>query len=269
MRKFLSFALMIFASFLIAGCGADNADNEESYEESYETRIGTIKYMNVAEDALLNSDEQVYFENMSTMIAALQAEKIDEMRTYECVANYLAERNPEFEYSFPSPVRTDFFCCAIREKDADLKREFDTAISQLTKNGVLADLVKDYIADSNLILTSPGISLPTFYGEPTIKIGVTGDLPMMDYIRPDNVPAGFNVALLAEISKIIEKNFMLVQVDSGARAAMLFSGKVDVIFWAVAPNDKNDLEPNLDKPDGMILTAPYFSDEIVHVRLKK
>ena len=31
----------------------------------------------------------------------------------------------------------------------------------------------------------------------------------------------------------------------------------------------DDAPINIDKPDGIILTAPYFTDEIVHVRLKK
>ena len=127
----------------------------------------------------------------------------------------------------------------------------------IDKHVLLIDLTHDQ--------TPKVVTLPTFYGAETIKIGVTGDLPLLDYIRPDGVPAGFNTAILAEISNRIKKNFVLVQVDSGARVTALSSEKVDVIFWAVVSEDKRI--GDIDRPEGMIFTKPYFSDEIVHVRL--
>ena len=110
--------------------------------------------------------------------------------------------------------------------------------------------------------------MPKFYNDTMIRIGITGDLPLLDYIRPDGIPAGFNTAILAEISKLIGKNFVLVQVDSGSRAIALTSGEVDVIFWAVVPQDNEILPKNFDVPEGVILTEPYFSDKIVHVKLR-
>ena len=98
---------------------------------------------------------------------------------------------------------------------------------------------------------------------------MTGDLPPLDYVSADGKAAGFNTALLAEISKLVRQNFELVQIDSGARAAALTSGKVDVVFWAAVPINDTLAPPDCDKPEGVILTEPYYTDKIIHIKLKK
>lgn len=263
MKKILFYALLITnCALLFSGCGSDD-----------KVKVGSIKYLNVTEEAMsnlyANNCQFIFFDNMSNMTAALDANQINELSTYESVANYLIASHQDFELARDDFNISDLFCCAMREEDADLKKEFDDAIKTLSANGKLAHLVKEYVIDSNHLETPPVIDFPTFYGATTVKIALTGDLPLMDYFRPDGLPAGFNIALLAEISKLIEKNFVFVQVDSGARAIALTSKQVDVIFWVVVPKDNDILPVNLDKPDGIILTEPYFLDNLVRVKLRK
>lgn len=268
MKKFLA---VIFAAALLAvGCGSEEVQ-----------KIGTIKYENVSEEAFneLNKkrperrDENlnckyIFFDNMNSMTAALKSGQIDMMSTYESVARYLVETDSDFKYEQLSPELVDIFCCAMREDDAALKKEFDNAILKMTNDGTLSKLVKSYIAEVYFKESPPIIDMPEFYNDTMIKVGVTGDLPMLDYIRPDGIPAGFNTAVLAEISRRIGKNFVLVQVDSGARAVALASKKVDVIFWAVVPQGENNFPQDFDKPEGVMLTKSYFSDKIVHVKIE-
>ena len=268
MKKFLPLLLVIF---LITGCGSDNVQ-----------RIGVIEYANVTEDAFnqyyndfakSHNENLIYkyifFANTNSMIAALQSGQIDSMSAYETVAKYFVDSNPEFEYEIISPPLNDIFCCAMREEDEALKNEFDYAISEITADGTLAALVKKYIAEIHFRHAPPVIELPEFYNSSMVKIGITGDLPALDFIRPDGKPSGFNTALLAEISKRIEKNFVLVQIDGGARATALASGKVDVVFWAVTPEGSEIFPPDFDKPPGAILTKPYFSDKLVLMKLRE
>ena len=269
MKKVLPIVLMIFA-IILTGCGSD--------EDKF-LKVGTIKYLNLSEedlDELLNKDnpspkkrKHIFFENMTSLMAALESGRIEEISIYRTVALHLTAQHQEFQSEMANPNITDVFCCALREEDVELKNEFDAAILQMTKDGTLSKLVKNYLIEATRSDEPQIVHLPTFYNAETIKIGVTGDLPLLDYIRPDGEPSGFNTALLAEISKILGVNFVLVQIDSGARAAALSSKRVDVIFWSVMPKDKSIIPKNFDKPDGMILTEPYFSDEIVHVRLVK
>ena len=75
------------------------------------------------------------------------------------------------------------------------------------------------------------ITLPAIEGADTIRIAVTGDLPPMDMILEDGMPAGFNTAFLAKLSVLVGVNFELVSIESSARAVALSSGVVDALFW--------------------------------------
>ena len=263
MKKF--FLIICAFCLFLAGCN----DNK------HEIRIGMIKYLNVTEEVLDNysagsNTRHIFFQNLNTMIMALKSGQIDVMSTYQSVARCFVEQNPEFEWITLNPDFDDAFCFAFRENDGEtLKNEFNNAILQMYKDGTLVNLVKKYISETNLNSQAAVVDLPVFYDDSMVKIGVTGDLPMLDYIRPDGQPAGFNTAVLAEISKRIGKNFVLVQIEGGGRALALDSKQIDVIFWAVVPKIGQNLPSNIDKPDGMILSEPYFSDDIVHVRLRR
>jgi len=271
MKKVLP--LLLFVALIMVGCSLGNEK---------EIKIGTIKYLNVTEE-MLNEilidnrpslkgtrHKYLFFDNLNAMIAGLKSGQVDEISIYQTVALYLNSRNSNVQWEISEPIVSDMFCCAMREKDTALREEFNGAILTISQDGTLAKLVKNYLDESTHGKNPQVVEMPTFYNEPTIKIGVTGDLPLLDYIRPDGQPAGFNTAVLAEISRHIKKNFVLVQIDSGARAAALSSGHVDAIFWAVSPKSPEDKLPqNFDTPEGMILTMPYFSDDIVHVKLMK
>ena len=276
MKIFLTL-LTICVVILAAGCNSEP-----------EKKIGIIHHMNVTEEAFekiydkiqnLNSDNKkvrhVFFNSMNEMTAALQSGQIDELTTYEAVGKYLEVHNPNFE-CFPHDAKiADAFCCAMREEDLALKKQFSDAIDEIIADGTLKKLVKFHIMDANHIDPPEAVEMPTFYSDeydedyaPPLRIGVTGDLPPLDYVRPDGKPAGFNTALLAEISKRMKRNFQLVPIDGGARAVALRSKFVDVIFWVLVPT-YDEFPIDIDKPVGIILTDPYFTDEIVHVKLKK
>lgn len=280
--------LMICALVLMTGCGGSQGGDKPADKpaDTGAIKLGTIKHLNVTETLLDNYFEKassrmnqtsgmyapkhVFFDNMVSMLAALESNQIDAISTYQIVAKYLIAQNDKFEIVKDRvPKVSDSFCCAMREADTDLKKEFDDAILKLTADGTLKTLVKTYISDIDYKSAPPAVEMPHFDGKPTVKVAVTGDLPPLDFVTVDGKPAGFNTAFLAEVSKMIGKNFELVQVDSGARAAALTSELVDVVFWVAVPQTDTLAPPDCDKPEGVILTEPYFTDEIVHINLKK
>ena len=278
------FALLMICMLLLAtGCGG--GDDKKVSDNSEPIKLGTIKHLNVTETLLdtyfekvasrmeqtskIRAPKHIFFDNMTSMLAALQSGQIDRISTYYCVGRYLIEQDNKYKIADDSiPKISDSFCCAMLEKNSALKKEFDDAILKLTADGTLAKLVKTYINDADF-KNLPIVEMPNFDGAKTIKVAVTGDLPPLDYVRADGKPAGFNTALLAEISKLIGKNFELVNIDSGARAVALGSGEVDVVFWAAVPLDDTIAPANFDKPDGVILTEPYHTEEIVHIQMVK
>ena len=276
--------LMTFALILVTGCGSDSGGDKKS-SDNEPLKLGTIRYLNVTETLLdsyfekaasrmnqtssMRAPKHVFFDNMNSMLAALQSGQIDALSTYECVGNYLTQQNSSFEFVTKGvPKISDGFCCAMLDDNADLKKEFDDAIAKLTADDTLKKLAKTYITDANYS-DLPAVDMPRFDGADTIKVAVTGDLPPLDFVRADGKAAGFNTAVLSAISQQLGKNFELVNIDSGARAAALASGEVDVVFWVALPHDETVVPADFDKPEGVIVTAPYFTDEIVHVQLKK
>ncbi len=134
-------------------------------------------------------------------------------------------------------------------------------------DGTLDKLINDYITNVDKGKTPPKVEIPMTDGAPTIKVGITGDLPPLNYVSADGQPAGFNTAMLAEIAKRLGRNIEVVDIDSGARATALSSNFIDVVFWAIVPLGK-ELPIDLDKPEGIELSTPYFSDSVAHIRLK-
>ena len=275
------FAALLAAMFiLVTGCGSDKPPAENKSQ----INLGMIKHLNVTETLLdsyfekaasrmsqtsnLYAPKHIFFDNMTSMLAALQSGQIDALSTYYSVSKYLIAQNADLEPVTNIPKVSDAFCCALRKDDDALKKEFDDAILKLTADGTLAKLAKTYITDADYSSTPPATEMPHFDGAPTVKIAVTGDLPPLDLITADGKPAGFNTAMLAAISQLIGKNFELVQVDGGARAIALTSGEADVIFWVAVPQNDTLAPPDCDKPDGVILTEPYFTDEIAHVKVR-
>ena len=275
--------LMTFALIFATGCGSQGGEKNSANDETL--KLGTIKYLNVTETLLDNYFEKassrmsqtssmrtpkhIFFDNMTSMLAALQAGQIDALSTYESVGNYLTAQNSSVELMTKGvPKVSDSFCCAMLEENSALKKEFDDAILKLTADGTLKKLAEEYIDNANYN-DLPAVEMPHFDNAPTIKVAVTGDLPPLDFVRADGKPAGFNTAVLSAISQLVGKNFELVDIDSGARAAALTSKLVDVVFWVAVPSDETFAPANFDKSDGVIVTEPYFTDEIVHVQTKK
>ncbi len=276
--------LMIFALVLMTGCGgSDGSKGGDKTSDANEVKVGMITHLNATEQKMgdiynalvqkaglhLAKYKPVFFDNLSTMQAGLDAGNVDQISTYACVANYLTAANDK--YAAVEDLKTvglaDSFCFAVRKDDAQLKADLDKAIDAMKSDGTLDKLVAEYITNvkpDNI----PKVDIPNVDGAETLKIGITGDLPPFDLVTADNSPAGFNTAMLAEIAKRLNRNVELVQIDSAARSSALASGQIDVIFWTIVPANA-DFPADIDKPEGVELSAPYFKDDVTHLKLKQ
>ena len=272
--------LMICSLILMTGCGNSSSDDKKTSDKDVvAVKLGMITRLNASEenfnelvktieDSLsvkLASHKAVFFDSLSAMQAALQSEQIDEISTYRSVARYILAKDPRFAVLKDHSLEfIDSFCFALRDDETELRDSLNKVIKEMQADGTLDRLTKEYITDINAEIDPPATDLPKFDGAKTIKVAVTGDLPPLDFISANGKPAGFNTAVLAEIANRMLLNIELVNVDGGARAAALTSKQVDVVFWAIVPVSEI-IPTDSDKPDGVILTDPYFKDKIVHV----
>ena len=282
MKKFL--ATICAAALLMTGCGGEQvADKPNNNFSGESVKLGMITRLNtdektmgdVLDKALANlgvtdiKNVPKFYESFNQMQMGLEAGDIEAINTYQSVANYLVANNDKFEITPHDAFNklSDYFCFAVRKEDKDIKVKLDKVIDEMKADGSLDKLINDYITNLEKGKTPPAVEIPMTEGADTIKVGITGDLPPLDLILPDNSPAGFNTALLAEIAKRSGVNISLVEIDSNARAAALNSKLIDVVFWVIVPFG-NDMPIDLDKPEGLELSAPYFKDTVAVVKLK-
>ena len=235
---------------LMTGCGGEQGGSNTKDPNSQATiiRLGMISHLNAdekqMEDYLFKVQEKthakvinhvpVFFDSLSLMQMGIESGKVDVISTYKSVADYLLANNDKFEIVNDKWIEglADNFCFAVRKEDTQLKADLDRVIGDMKADGSLDILISEYINDVDK-KNPPQVKIPKINGAPTLKVGITGDLPPLDLILPDNSPAGFNTALLAKISKRLGKNIEIIQIDSGARAAALSSEQIDVVFWAI------------------------------------
>ena len=275
--KLKLFASLILILIMLTGCGNETPQSQEKVQ-----KVGMLSRANLDESQIdeetkkfyeehgITNEPQktTYYENFNSMQMGLTAGNIDAIRTYSSVADYMLKQNSELQIKDSQAIQlVDNFSCAMREDDTELKNEFNAAIDSMEKDGTLDDIVKHYIKFTVDDDTPTAVAMPHFDGAEIIKVGVTGDLPPLDLILTDGTPAGFNTAVLAEISKRIKKNIELVIIESNARASALVSGRVDVIFWVITSEGVSPYPTNSDTPAGVALTQSYYKDTVVDVSL--
>ena len=204
-----------------------------------------------------------YYDDLAGMLMALNAGTVDEITLPRFVAEYVVKTNPEFEIccveAMPETMTLRF---GVREDENDLLEKMNQAIAAMKGDGTLDELMDSYLKPAAGEDLTP-VQLDSFpESEETIHVAVTGDLPPIDYIGADGVPAGFNTAVLAEISRRLGANIELISLQTGSRALALTSGAADAVFWFMwSPNDANDV------PEGVLLSDSYLSfDMWLHIR---
>ena len=280
-KKFLA-ALCAVALFM-TGCGDNSAS--KPVNDGGKAKIGVITHLNTSEteynelmkklDGMYRpskaniSAEYKYFDKMNDMQLALEAGQIDMLSTYQNVADYMIQRSDNKEILPSERHLQDSFCFALRKGDTVLQNELNKAIKSMITDGKLANLAKQYITDLKDGSDPPAVPITQIEGAETIKVAVTGDLPPFDLVLADGTPVGYSTAVLSEISQRIGKNIEIIDVDSVARASILTSKGADVVFWVSVPKDSTLLPNNIDQPDGIAVSEPYYHDLITHVGLKK
>ena len=275
----------LMAGALFTGCGGDQQGGSDKKDtaQAPDVKLGMISHLNANEKKMedilktLNEESKIkvskyavtYYDSLSLMQMGIESGSIDEISVYKSVSEYIIANNDKYENANDAiNLYADNFCFAVRKDDTALKDDLDKVIGEMKADGSLDKLVKEYVTDVDKGQTPSAIEIPTTEGADTIKVGVTGDLPPLDYVSADGQAAGFNTAILAEIAKRSGKNIEIVDIDSGARASALSSGQIDVIFWVTLPaSDK--IPADIDKPEGVELSVPYFNDTVEHLKLKK
>lgn len=207
-----------------------------------------------------------YVQSLSEALLLLGSGRVDAFLMAYDTMRYLAAQDDCLTAIAGIPDTT--FHMITGDTQAELVAQIDEALAAIEADGTLDALrqtqVEDVIAGANPV----AVALPVTEGAPTYRVGVSGDLPPLDYTTADGTPAGFNTALLAELAGRLGVNFELVTIESGARFLALETGTVDLFFWhnnivyGQAVNAEQTLQSvealREQGMDGYLITAPYY-----------
>lgn len=253
-----------------AGSINDEAALTKNFQSAWEMAKSSETIRNSFAADHSNEDSYVYYDTLASLQLALDSGKVREIDVPQIVGEYMLAASPRYEISCTMTnlnVNIDFvFGFFDSEKGSELQKKFDEALAALRANGKLDELLKTYTGNFDAQKLQSA-ELENFDGAETLKIAVTGDMPPIDFVAADGKPAGFNVAILSEIAKILKVNLEFINVDTGAKTVALTSGRADVVFWYKKVNVSHVLQ--YDIPANVLISSPYYSfNTFVHVRLK-
>jgi len=244
---------------------------EKAGEARFKGKILVTDFSRVSEDNAkiiakkyfdCDVEKVLYAESINGCLAMIKSGRADLMFTSDILANYIIQRNPELK----SSVLDKNMCIVmgLRNSDVQLRDSLNSAITKIKESGKYDQLYKTWIKDLPAGQEPSLTTIEKNADSETVYVGVTGDMPPLDYISADGKPAGFSIAFLGEVSRAIGKNIEIVVVDSQARYAALEAKKIDVFFWMFMPetkaaharfNAENEEEAAFTKK--FITTEPY------------
>lgn len=278
MKKLLSLILAFLLTFIAAAACGEDAPAERVYVrgeireaiDMTEEQLSAV--MNKAYQDGLNlklydmpvhavlvppADENFrletrFFGSLNEMLMALNAGLIDGACMPEITAKYLLARNAAFRAAMLEfgNVKERYYLGFYN--NASLRDRVNEALRAMKADGTLYALREAYLSD--LSADGAPAEFETFEGAETVRVGVTGDLPPIDYVAENGAPTGFNTALLSELGKRLQVNIEILHIESSARTMSLTSGVADIIFWYLY----GDHYVVTDRADGIQLSDPYY-----------
>lgn len=198
----------------------------------------------------------IEFSRRSDAIMALLSGKADGIACPSFVADYYAKRNGSLKVVEAREEIPYQVIMVVRKEDEGIRNELNRAIGTLRESGRMQSLENEWINNLPLSGEPANIGQMNSAGARTLRVGISGDFPPLDYIAADGRPAGFNVALMSEIGTQLDVRFEFVSLESAARFTALASGKIDVIFFHFKSEQTPDLfDFNEDK---WIMTNAYY-----------
>ena len=269
MKRFLAIILAGLMLLSLAACGGKDDDK---------VKIGVLQTGQM--DGLISGEahrehiqkdfpgkrEYVPYSNLSAALMDLESGRIDTIGLEKCTADYVAAHNDKIEVYEDTKEMTIFSMMTL-DTNTEVYDILNNAIKAMKEDGTLDSLIENEL---KAYINSDPVAkdLPKFDGARTIKIGVTGDVPPMDFVAANGQAAGFNIAFLAEIANRAQVNIELVQIETASRPMALSSNKVDAVFWTKGAKCPVCGAEDAEKVEGTLVTESYYSDYFVKIKLK-
>lgn len=264
MKNRLMLVLVILVVIALLSCNREKTSKIEKTPDLQGKVIGMIALplpAKTIETSVANAiggqpGEVKTFKRASDYLMALLTGKIDAAFVPKFKAEYDVKRQSKLKIiPVIQPVKMNVVM-AVRSADGQFKTDLDKAITILQENGTLKRLEDEWVTNLSTAKEPENRQTPKFAGAKTVYVGVCGDIVPLDYIAADGRPAGYNVALMNEIGKLLNINFVFVSIETQAKYAALNSKKIDLVFCNL---DANIPVLQLLKSHTWVATKPYYT----------
>lgn len=260
------FALSLITVLILVSCasaevvgilGKLNVSEEQFRKDLKENFNNDVRTSFFTNEEMSKNREYRFYDSLMMMQLALAKGEIQSISVPDCIADFMVESDNSYNIKgfiqLRYPVVLAF---GFTGKNALLHHLFNQALYSMENDGTLGKLILKYV--NTIGTTRPQtVSIPKIDGAKSVKVALTGDLPPIDYVAEDGTPAGFNTAVLAEISRRLKINIEIIQVEAGSRASALISGRADCSFWFEGYSKGSEI--TFDAPEGLIFSKPYYS----------
>lgn len=234
MKKTLSILLLLMLLFSLTAAAEDNERAMEDLNGKTVVFFGDIS--SFTPDSFYDAfgvqvKEIITVPTALDAIAALKSGRADYMTIPKFTAEYFAQMDDSLGL-FEGAQGTSLYM-VTRASDNELLEDLNAAIAEATGDGtaeLLLDQLKGVTDDSD---TGAASAPPT--SAVTLNVGISGDMPPLDFIASDGTPRGFSVAFMNVLAEKMGVNIEFVPIATEAKLTALMSSKIDIFFWQAVP----------------------------------
>ncbi|ATW27840.1 ABC transporter permease subunit [Candidatus Formimonas warabiya] len=247
-------AALVFLCFLIAALLAGCGKSEKvitKFEDASEAKIGVMTGTigeQIALDRFPNADVKS-FDDIMDAVAALKSGQLEAVITTYPTAMNVAKHNPEIWY-LPEPLQNEDTAIAVKKGNDVLLAEVDNIITELKKDGTLADMKKRWFKEDLSPYEEADLAVPT-EGE-VLKIGVSATREPFSFTAENGRITGHDGELARRIGIKLGRPVEFSDMKFSALLPALQSGKIDLIITGMTASEERKKSVNF--------TQPYFTN---------
>ena len=211
-------------------------------------------------DRRINNVKHLYFNDMSSMVLALQNEKVEAVALDEPVGRLMAARFPDLEL-VPEAVCVDQYGFALR-KENPLRGKVSAVIHKLKNDGTLQEMQERWFSSTQAEQALPQLTYRNdFDGSGgVLRFHHDNVTVPMSYVGKGNVSLGFDVELATRIAYELNMVLHPMPCNFGALLETLLAGKADMVGGSMSITPER--QRSVDFTDG------YYSGGIFLLRRK-
>lgn len=215
---------------------------------------GTVFDLHI--DRRISNVKHQYFNDLNSMLLALQSGKVSAVGVDEPVGRLMVARFPDLEL-VPEAVCIDQYGFAI-SRGNPLAAKASSVVRKLKSDGTLQEMQQRWFSTGQEEIVLPELSYrPDFNGSGGVLRFHHDNVNIpMSYVGKDNISLGYDVELAARIAYELNMVFQPTPCGFGSLLETLMAGKADMVGGAMSITPER--QRNVDFTDGYYTGGIYL-----------